>query len=437
MAIKWRDKLSVGNDQIDFDHKRFIEIINEIEGSLIIKNKVELEKAFDNLYLYSLGHFAREERLARSIGFPDVPRLHDSHTGLGNKLLQLKQEIDEDWSPAWIEQLTAVLRDWLLNHIINEDMLMKPFFTKKAAEMSLTDTICRQTATRSDQESSSSQSLGDSRQKNEVTTDCPAKEPTLVEDGQESSPIQTAEDQHNSQNVITSRAEILSILDVLRKQGSLIACRFNHGKGFLLTQILNIFPDGCKLLLDHGHDISMNRNVLLTSKIYCESRFDKVKIEFVLHGVAQFKHEGHDVFQGSIPASLMRSQQREFYRLPIPKASPISARIPVTLEDGSLATMQAEVADISGGGISIAIPPGNWPLKKEDELFGASIDLPRTGSVRTDLRVLSIKDERKPSGRIQQRAICAFNNLPKPMTDLIQHYSHRVQREYIARLKRN
>jgi hemerythrin len=34
MSLQWREQLSVGNDLIDNDHKRLIEIINRAEVSL-------------------------------------------------------------------------------------------------------------------------------------------------------------------------------------------------------------------------------------------------------------------------------------------------------------------------------------------------------------------------------------------------------------------
>ncbi|OIN94072.1 MAG: hypothetical protein AUJ20_01840 [Comamonadaceae bacterium CG1_02_60_18] len=56
--------------------------------------------------------------------------MHDSHARLVNTLGKFKTEVGDDWSEAAVARLTAFLRDWLIGHIIKEDLLMKPWMTK-------------------------------------------------------------------------------------------------------------------------------------------------------------------------------------------------------------------------------------------------------------------------------------------------------------------
>ncbi len=46
------------------------------------------------------------------------------------KLQEVRAGLGDSWSQAAINHFTAFLRDWLLNHVIKEDMLMKPWLTK-------------------------------------------------------------------------------------------------------------------------------------------------------------------------------------------------------------------------------------------------------------------------------------------------------------------
>jgi hemerythrin len=48
------------------------------------------------------------------------------------KLEQVKQEIGEEWTASSVDHFTAFLRDWLVNHVIKEDMLMKPVLKKQS-----------------------------------------------------------------------------------------------------------------------------------------------------------------------------------------------------------------------------------------------------------------------------------------------------------------
>lgn len=130
MPIQWRDQFSVCNDMIDTDHQYLLEIINKAEASLKANQWAKLPVLLDELAHYGQLHFQREEQLARAIGYPQSDQLHVSHDALLVKLQEVRAGLGDSWSQAAINHFTAFLRDWLLNHVIKEDMLMKPWLTK-------------------------------------------------------------------------------------------------------------------------------------------------------------------------------------------------------------------------------------------------------------------------------------------------------------------
>ena len=133
MGLVWRDQLSVGNNVIDSDHKYLIEIINQVEQSLVTKNLIGLAKTLDDLSQYSRVHFEREEKIAEAVGYTQVPHLNQSHQELLKQLEQIRGAIDamgREWSADTVNHFTNFLRDWLINHVIKEDLLMKPVLQK-------------------------------------------------------------------------------------------------------------------------------------------------------------------------------------------------------------------------------------------------------------------------------------------------------------------
>ncbi|MFZ2162968.1 MAG: hemerythrin family protein [Sideroxyarcus sp.] len=133
MSLVWREQLSVGNDVIDTDHRHLIDIINRVEQSLDARNRKELSAALESLSKYSQEHFAREEKIARAAGFEQVPDLSHSHEALIKQLDEIKTEIGgmgQEWSTAVAEKFTKLLRNWLIDHVIKEDLLMKPVLQK-------------------------------------------------------------------------------------------------------------------------------------------------------------------------------------------------------------------------------------------------------------------------------------------------------------------
>ncbi len=129
MAISWREQLSVGNNVIDSDHKHLFDILNRIEKSMLEKNRHELTAELEELTRYSLLHFEREEKIAQAAGYTQVPNLNLSHKSLMTRLDQMRAKFDvagSDWSSEATEDFSQFLRTWLIDHVIKEDLLMKP-----------------------------------------------------------------------------------------------------------------------------------------------------------------------------------------------------------------------------------------------------------------------------------------------------------------------
>lgn len=130
MALVWRTQFSVGNDLIDSDHRYLIEIINKAELSLQANNRVQLTAVLNELAHYGTLHFEREELVAKAVGYPGADQLHVSHSHLVAALENFKQSIGDSWTEDGVAKFTAFLRDWLIQHVIKEDMLMNPWMLK-------------------------------------------------------------------------------------------------------------------------------------------------------------------------------------------------------------------------------------------------------------------------------------------------------------------
>jgi hemerythrin len=135
MAIIWRKAMSVANDLIDHDHHFMVNFVNTVE--LILQNPEEKEmliEVLDQLHEYSVNHFRREESIQRKIQYPQSLHHKNTHSTLMSDLEKLQDEIKNTKSTEEIskrsDEIIAFLRNWLINHVINEDMKLKPFLEK-------------------------------------------------------------------------------------------------------------------------------------------------------------------------------------------------------------------------------------------------------------------------------------------------------------------
>lgn len=141
MPLNWTKNLSVKNDIIDADHQFLIDLINNIEEVIKSKNKQKLFDAVDQLTEYSQYHFAREERISRLVGYEHSNHLHHTHNGLIENLEQRKQALtsmNAEWSNDVIDEFVRFLMDWLVIHVIKEDMRMKATLQKYPADFNPT-----------------------------------------------------------------------------------------------------------------------------------------------------------------------------------------------------------------------------------------------------------------------------------------------------------
>lgn len=138
MTIVWRDAMSVSNALIDTDHRYLMCLINTVELALTTGQPLEiLRTVLAQLKQYTQEHFDREERLMMAVRFVRF----DHHRGQHLKLIR---ELDEAARPvlaaadgavgeAARDALVALLRHWLVDHILKEDMHLKPILSQYPA----------------------------------------------------------------------------------------------------------------------------------------------------------------------------------------------------------------------------------------------------------------------------------------------------------------
>jgi c-di-GMP-binding flagellar brake protein YcgR len=258
----------------------------------------------------------------------------------------------------------------------------------------------------------------------------PETQPASVES--DAPPAEASEVLHldqYSEYLLHSPREILAVLQQVVAQGDLVTVYFNSGKDFLLTTLLAV--NDREILLDRGSSEDMNRRALEAGKIFCITRHDKVKLQFILPSVREAQYEGRSIFSSVLPETLLRLQRREYFRLRTPITRPLICDIPVVMSDGSVQIYAHNVIDISLGGLSLQVD--TVPFVTDQEWPDCTLDLPQIGVINTTLRIVNLYETTLRNGQPSLRAGCQFANLPTSAQNLIQRYIVRMERERKAR----
>lgn len=134
--IVWREAMSVGAPALDADHKRMIDMINLAEQWIGQDNWRQVATITDELLRYVDEHFRREEAVMAATRYPETEQHRKGHEALAAKARLLHEKfkaarLEEDQKTC-SQVLIRVLTDWLVNHILREDMKFKPFIPRKA-----------------------------------------------------------------------------------------------------------------------------------------------------------------------------------------------------------------------------------------------------------------------------------------------------------------
>ncbi len=144
MSIAWRDAMEVGDESIDGDHKHLVQLINDFE--VAISGRIDHKRiaaVLLSLFEYTAEHFQREEEIQLRVRYPYYESHRRAHRDVLKKLTALVQDYTQAGGVArdeMIRSMAGFLKEWLVDHIIQSDLRMKPYVAAWKRQMADTET---------------------------------------------------------------------------------------------------------------------------------------------------------------------------------------------------------------------------------------------------------------------------------------------------------
>ncbi|MGA7828743.1 MAG: bacteriohemerythrin [Geobacteraceae bacterium] len=130
----WKDQFSVHVQEMDAQHREYFEFLNEMHDAVMRVDKKEvLERMFYNLRKYAEQHFVDEESLMRKVNYPDLALQQQQHALFITHLRELQDSYKEQ-QIAIPESTLAFMKDWLLEHILQQDKKYGEYLLNKGAQ---------------------------------------------------------------------------------------------------------------------------------------------------------------------------------------------------------------------------------------------------------------------------------------------------------------
>lgn len=132
--ITWNNALSTGISEQDAQHKKLIDLINQLNEAMQAgKGNDAMGKVLTELVNYTVYHFGYEEKLMAQYKYEDTPAHKAEHVKLVQSVGDFKKKFDSGSAAVSVE-IMNFLRDWLTNHIMKTDKKLGQALTKLGAK---------------------------------------------------------------------------------------------------------------------------------------------------------------------------------------------------------------------------------------------------------------------------------------------------------------
>lgn len=129
--VPWTNKYAIDGGVLDEDHKELFNLVKEFNAGILTYQATEdMVPVLKSLTDYMQSHFEREEKLQEAAEFPFRKEHKEEHVDLIKKFNELKKKVlaaDEDKITDVAVEIANFLQGWLSDHVIEADILMKPY----------------------------------------------------------------------------------------------------------------------------------------------------------------------------------------------------------------------------------------------------------------------------------------------------------------------
>lgn len=227
---------------------------------------------------------------------------------------------------------------------------------------------------------------------------------------------------------IDSRRDIIALLRSLALRRQLLHMNFNGNAESLVTAILAVRESEGSLIVSGSFASTENLRIAGGGPIEFETVLDRVRVMFSVDRAEICEYQNHPALRTALPASLIRLQRRENFRVSIPVAAPVRCTIRIPHESGRDAdSVSLALSNVSGGGIALIDEAVTMDDTVGRIYKNCQIDLPGVSRIVTSLQIRNSRTVRLPNGQTIRRLGCLFLDLPGPMLAAVQRYVRELE----------
>jgi c-di-GMP-binding flagellar brake protein YcgR len=232
---------------------------------------------------------------------------------------------------------------------------------------------------------------------------------------------------------VHSRREIISLLRNVGARNQLVRMQPDGSGDAVVTSILHVDDENNSVVIDSAPSRLANERILESAAVSFETVLDNIRMLFSAASVESCDFEERPALLIPVPATLIRLQRREFYRVLTPIATPVKCAIPVLDESTKTAVpVTVALANVSAGGIGV-VDDGKKIMPDIGKSFpNCRIDIPGS-PIAVTLQLRNAQELTLSNGKQVRRLGFMFIDPASSVLASVQRYITKIEREQNAR----
>ena len=189
------------------------------------------------------------------------------------------------------------------------------------------------------------------------------------------------ENTNRSSHLLRSRSKIAPVLEALAARRERVTVELPDDLGLFNTHIVRTDPVGDFIVVASVADEPLNSALLALARMTLVARPDDWHIEFVGVEPSAVVHDGVAAIRLTYPVILTVQQRRQNERYDA------ALVLRCVADAGGFAPFDAQIRDISFGGMSVLLYPPDVMLEPGTVLAGSRVEIPGAEPVTVDLEV--------------------------------------------------
>jgi flagellar brake protein len=191
----------------------------------------------------------------------------------------------------------------------------------------------------------------------------------------------------------------------------------DHGKGQIVTRLLDVNPAAHTFVFDWGGIPEQNRAMLGSENLMFRASPDGIRVEFATGTPREIVFEGRPAFEADFPPVLFYMQRREYFRVEAPVLDPYicSGELP----NGE--RFRFEVNDLSLGGVALRTMDERVASMEVGVILqSVELHFSNPGKVVLDLQLMSNRHTVNSKGDLRYTLGFKFMSLPGSAENTLQ-----------------